>query len=176
MFTTYTPAFTDDDTVVPASYLNRIRVDIGNAIDGAGGGSYTPSSVINIQGAGFGTVDVVTLLEIKLGGQIVFPVGAQITDANNQTFTLAQGQVREFATPTGARVHDLSTTGVTTGSWIHFMRPAAGAFNIDINRSGFGGVYIVRLPAATWAAATVYYDGTNWRLRSHASATPGAHA
>lgn len=179
MFPTYTPAFTNDVSLIPAAYLNQIRIDVGRAIDGAGGGSYAPSAAIDVQGSGFGTIDVATMLEILLGGQIIHPVGAQIADVNNQTFALSGGLLREFATPTAARTHDLSVTGATAGSWIHFMRPAAGAFNIDINRSGFGAWPangIVRLPAATWSAGTVYYDGANWRLLTHAAAIPGTLA
>jgi len=176
MFYTYMPAVVDDTTVISASLLNYFRVNVARALDGVGGGSYTPSAVINVQGAGFGTVDVATLMEVKPGGQLVHAVGPAIDNTNNQTFTLAAGQVRAFAAPTGARVHDLSAVGVATGSWIHFTRPAAGVNNIDINRAGFGAVYIVRLPASTWSSATVYYDGANWRLLKTSAGTPGADA
>ncbi len=49
-FTTYTPAFTDDVSVIPAAYLNQIRVDMGRAIDGTNGGTYTPTADIIING------------------------------------------------------------------------------------------------------------------------------
>ena len=181
MFYTYMPAAVNDTTVIPAALLNRLRVDIGRAIDGTGGGSYTPAAVIDVEGSGFGTIDIATLLEVKLGGQSVDPLGAQIADVNNSTFALADGQVREFAANGGARIHDLSAVGAVYGSWIHFIGLPANAGVIDINRSGFGANYVVRLPAGAWSCATVYYGADAgvdaWRLlRASSGCTPGADA
>ena len=179
MFYTYMPAAVDNTTVVPASLLNYFRVNIGRAIDGAAGGSYTPSAVLNVQGSGFGTIDIATLLEVKIGGQSVDPLGVQIADIDNSTFALADGQIREFAANGGNRVHDLSAVGATSGSWIHFIGLPGNAGTIKINRAGFGaGVEIVTMPAAAWSCATVYYDALgNWRLdRASSLCTPGPNA
>jgi hypothetical protein len=178
MFYTYMPAAVDDTTAIPAALLNRLRVDIGRAIDGTGGGSYTPASVINVQGSGFGTINVATMLEVKLGGQYVDPVGAQIADVNNQTFALAGGQIREFAANGGNRVHDLSNADATPGSWIHFVALPGNVGSIKINRAGFGaGVEIVTMPAAQWGCATVYRNGAAWRLlRASGNCTAGPDA
>lgn len=178
MFYLYLPPFTDDANLIPAAYLNQIRVNVGNAIDSNAGGSYAPTTAIDILGAGMGSADVTTLWEVLLGGQTVDPVGATIADANNQTFALAAGQVRQFAANTGAHIHDMSTTGAVVGSWIHFIGNVGSAGTETINRTGFGGPpFIVQLPAAAYSSATLYFDGLGvWRLLRHVNATPGAHA
>lgn len=51
-FTTYTPAFSDDITTIPAAFLNQIRVDMGRAVDGTNGGTYTPAAALIIGGSG----------------------------------------------------------------------------------------------------------------------------
>jgi hypothetical protein len=45
-------AFTDNVTVVTASFLNWVRTNLPKAVDGVGGGTYTPSDTITINGAG----------------------------------------------------------------------------------------------------------------------------
>jgi hypothetical protein len=175
-FGTYVVAFVDGYGVVPAAPLNQWRTDIALALDGCAGGSYAPGAPINIGGAGFGTIDVRTLSEVAVGGQRVFPVGATITDVDLQTVTLAQGQFREFATPTAQRDHYISETGAVPGSWIHLTRPATGNFPIILHRPAEAGA-IVTLPNLTWSSATVYFDSSGlWRLLDTSAGTPGAHA
>lgn len=173
---TYTPAFVNDVSVIPAAALNLWRLEMPMAIDGAGGGSYAPTAPINIQGAGLGTAYVVTLAEIAVGGQLAFPVGANIPDADTD-LTIADGQVRACLPPnTVQRDHSLLYTGVKTGSWIHVIRPAAGGFPILLHRYG-EAQDIVSLPAGGWASATCYVNSAGlWRLRTHEGGIPGAHA
>jgi len=45
-FTLYMPAFVDDVSVIPAAYLNKMRVDSSRAIDGTAGGAYAPAADI----------------------------------------------------------------------------------------------------------------------------------
>lgn len=175
----YATVFKDDHHVVPAAALNQWRTQLPQAIDGCTGGSYAPAAPLTIKGAGIGTATVATLLEIQLGGQIVRPVGPEVADTNNQTLLLSAGQIRVFAAPVLAgRRHELSVIGATAGSWMHFIYPDGGAFAVAINRTGFaGGVDIVQIPPATIASATVYYDGTNWRLFDcDGGAVPGPNA
>jgi len=178
-FSTYTPAFVDDHHTIPAAAIESWRVRMCQAIDGCTGGSYAPAAPLTIKGAGIGTATVATLLEIQLGGQIVRPVGPEVADTNNQTLLLSAGQIRVFAAPVIAgRRHELSVIGATAGSWMHFIYPDGGAFAVAINRTGFvSSVDIVQIPPTTIASATVYYDGTNWRLFDcDGGAVPGPNA
>lgn len=48
---TWATPFTDNTSTIPADFLNSyVRTQIPRAIDGVGGGIYTPSTVIDIQG------------------------------------------------------------------------------------------------------------------------------
>lgn len=49
---------TDDVSTIPAAELNAAGVDIERAIDGAGGGSYSPSTAITIGGSGINVTGV----------------------------------------------------------------------------------------------------------------------
>lgn len=49
-FTLYATPFVDGTSRVPSVWLNKVRVDTSQAIDGAGGGAYTPTAKIQIGG------------------------------------------------------------------------------------------------------------------------------
>jgi len=53
-FSLFGTAFTDGVDVVSAGFLNWVRTNLVKAIDGTGGGAYTPSSTIDIGGQGLG--------------------------------------------------------------------------------------------------------------------------
>lgn len=50
-FSTWASVFVDNVSTISAAFLNQIRVDIGRAIDGTGGGTYTPTAPITVSGA-----------------------------------------------------------------------------------------------------------------------------
>jgi len=165
---------TASTTTIPASLLNALRVWFPDMLDGAAGGSWTPTSAITIGGSGL-TIASTAGLTVSATGMLTLVPGGDITDSNNQTLGPANGMIQRFTNPIGARVHDMVAAG-NNGRMVFLVRNATGAFNIDINRSGFGATYIVRLPASTWSAALLFDDGTNWRLLLGAGATAGAHA
>lgn len=53
-FTTWASAFVDGVDTISAAFLNQIRVDVGRAVDGNAGGTYTPSGTLAINGAAGG--------------------------------------------------------------------------------------------------------------------------
>jgi len=173
---TTTTVHKDDLTVIPAADLNSWRTDLPQGLDGAAGGDYVPGGKINVQGSGFGTIEVHTLSEVLVGGQRVFPLGAIVADTDGQLLTLAGGQIREFDEPTAQRDHEISTVGATLGSWIQFTRPVLGNFAIILHRVGEAAA-IVTLPNLTWSSATVYYDSAgDWRLLDTSGGNPGLDA
>lgn len=171
--------YTDDVDVIKGSEATGIDTNQSNAIDGAAGGSYTPTGPINITdagGGGLGDVDVTGTVTMKSGAMLEFTAGATISNTDNQTIDPADGLIREFAAPTaGQRDHDIVAAG-NKGRMVWITRPSSGGNAIVIHRSGFAGAAIATLPASAWSSVLLYDDGTNWRLLDHADATPGAHA
>lgn len=164
--------------VLPSAHMTSITGQLPYAIDGNGGGSYSPTGAINISdasGGGLGNVDVMGAFEITTSGFLHLRHGPTIADSDNQTLTPAVGIMQEFAVPAGTRNHDIVAAG-NDGRCFIVRRPATGAFGIIIHRSGFAGAAIVTLPLSTWAAALLYDDGTNWRLGLQGSCTLGADA
>lgn len=79
-FATWTPAFTDNVSTIPAAALNQWRVDIGRAMDGTGGSAgtpYAPATQILIAGSG-----------LKIQGSAPFDtaVGTVSTFSGTQAF------------------------------------------------------------------------------------------
>jgi len=74
-FTLYMPAFVDDVSVIPAAFLNKVRVDSSRAIDGTSGGAYAPAASLDIGGAG---VDMQGLNHLLTGGLTVTGAGSNV--------------------------------------------------------------------------------------------------
>lgn len=71
MFVTWSPAFVDDSSTIPASFLNMVRVNLGRSIDavmGSEGLAYAPSTPIIFGGSG-----------LRLESNTVFAAGHTIT-------------------------------------------------------------------------------------------------
>lgn len=157
---------------ITATQANQMDENHTHAVDGVGGGTYAPASAINVGGSGV-TMQGPLIMSGSLAVKQYRTTTA--TDVDNQTFGPTH-DIIVFPTPGAARDHDLVAAG-TTGRTITFKRPATGNFDIQIRRSGFVGNDIVTLVALQNAVATVFDDGTNWRLLHFSpQATPGADA
>lgn len=167
----------DGSDAITARQLNAWDVNLSRAIDGAEGGDYATNGPINIDdgsGGALNNLSIIGLLRFKLGAFLQLLVGTAIADSADLTLDPADGQYREFTAPTANRNHDMVAAG-HTGKLLRLTRADAAGFGITIRRSGFAGSYIVLL-SNPQSYALLYDDGTNWRLLSHANATPGAHA
>lgn len=168
--------WSNDVDTITATEINAIDTNQSRAVDGFAGGIYTPTGSCYIQGTGGFRADLrgqsfvrgtgtTGLVLFEVGSLLAFTPGADISDANNQTISPANGLTREFTVPTGARAHDLvSPVAFDSGTLLTLIRPAGGAFNIVIRRSGFAGDDLVTLQASTWASATFYIKGGVWRM------------
>ncbi len=183
---------TDLIDVLKAAKLMLLDTQVSRAVDGTGGGLYTPTAPIKITsaaGGGIGDSDLVGFLSMAsgatigaAGGALVrFFVGSFLDLAVNDTpvpddnsdIDPAAGQIRQCATPTAQRDHHLTASG-NRGRWVLIIRGAAGGSPIILHRPGSAGA-IATLPANVWAFAFIYDDGANWRL-GMTSGTPGADA
>src|SRR6185369_8651833 len=84
----------DDVSTIPAAELNAAGVDIERAIDGAGGGSYSPSTAITIGGSGVNVTGPALLGHIgnsTLFGMIGTSGSANITMGSGAFLTWLSG-------------------------------------------------------------------------------------
>lgn len=158
--------------VLASADLNTIALQQPDALDGAAGGSYTPSSAITVNGSGM----VIGGSGLSLNGVLDLSVGSDISDTNNQTIDPADGTIQRFADTTGARDHDLVSAGNSGRLLLVMAAVRDSPEDITIRRSGYAGNYIVQLPYSAWCWAILYDDGTNWRLGAHEGCTVGTDA
>lgn len=105
--------------------------------------------------------------------------GVDLSDAD-QTIDTSMGDTFFCAQPAANRVITIRQTTLPThisGEEITIVRPAAGAFTIQIWKEG-GAAPMVTLDASTWAAARfVFKASTNWKLKMRSpGVTVGAEA
>ena len=140
-FSTYTPAFTDDVSVIPSTYLNQIRVDMGRAVDGNAGGTYAGVITWNGMqtfggGATLPAADTFTNAGsiIHSGNSLVQRRLAVLGDADADILPNVD-EYRFTTAPTVARTFTLRHTGVPVplaGSRIRVIITIASAFNVAI--------------------------------------------
>ena len=89
--------WTDNVDTITATQLNTIDTNVSNALDGAGGGAYSPATVLEVDGAGIRTD------ELLLDGSVDLESGADIDVQSGATIGFASGstlQVDSTATMT----------------------------------------------------------------------------
>ncbi len=193
MFTKQWPTgLTDLVDIIKGLKLATLDTFVSRAIDGTGGGTYSPTTKIDITaagGSGLGDVDEVGTFTLKSGSLLTSASGAfikfiagSILDLplsptaipdDNSDVDPANGQIRLCTVPTAQQDHHLTASG-NRGRWVLFVRPPTGNFSIIFHRPGSAAA-IVTLPGNTWAFAFMFDDGTNWRL-GMTNGTPGAEA
>lgn len=181
--------WTDDIATITAAHINGIDINQSRAIDGNAGGAYTPSGVVEIDGSGFksdnigdstvtGAMDAAAtggIFRALVGGFLELRHGANIADTDNLTLDPADGLIREFATQSGDRDHDLVAAG-NDGRFLWLVAYDAVGRTFTIRRSGFAGASIVAMNVNPWSFAVLRDNGTNWRLLGGYSITPGTLA
>jgi hypothetical protein len=171
-------------SVLPARILNELDIFQSQAVDGAAGGSYTPTADINIYnecGGYLSAAHVHEQMHFKGAGspRTRWNYGT-LPNADNQDIGISSGgQLLRFEAPGGNHDHDMDATGAVAGDWLVLQR-ANNANTITIRRDGSGYAgpnNIVQFAAAAFGTAYLYFDGTNWRLGLyHGGATAGADA
>lgn len=177
----------DHTTTATATELNAIGVACASAVDAVGGGTITPSAIINLNGSGaaFGTDGGVGMVSCRNTGAFVRTGSAATmtervasTVADSDTLLTVASDFFLCSTPTADRYHGLSNTGASNGMRIIVKRPATGNFVVVIRRNATGaGAAIVTMAALTDTSAEFWFVGGVWRLGPYsAGCTPGAES
>jgi len=163
----------DDVTSVTSTEMNALDANQALAIDGAGGGTYTPSSNLEItdgSGGSIGDLKVTARLRFQSGTnpRMTFKRGTTIADTDSQTLSVASGQFIDITDATGLRQHFLSNTLAQAGDFITLRHSSGGGSNVEFYKDGgtvgVAADRIVTLVGGSHCTATVYHDGTDWRL------------
>lgn len=170
-FTLWTPAFTDFISLVPAAFLNKIRTELAQAIDGAGGGDYTPTSKIRILGTEgvewAGTSNgawprvssrtVTQHVPLVIVGTSQADIPSTATDAHQRI------ALSDIANVQAVRTTEASAAGNYT--WLSLGRPPDGSTmtQVVVKTKGTAGGASNPADKATykiirWAAATAFQD------------------
>lgn len=183
-FALYGSAFVAGVTKVGADFLNNIRTAVSRAVDGTGGGAYTPSATIDIDGAGMniGAAGGAGLVTCRRTGALTVAGNSATTTwrvpsavADADTMLTIANDMFLCSTPTADRYHGLSNTGAVHGMKVTIKRPNTGNFVVVIRRNATGaGAAIVTMAALTDTSAEFWYISGAWRLGPYsAGCTPG---
>jgi hypothetical protein len=140
-------------TAIPSAVLNAWRVAINSACDGVGGGVYTPTVTLEINGQGLyadpfgGYVRSTWTLTIDSGGSFITNAGATATFNSAVSFN-------------GNTQFDGSTNTVTAGTW-GFYAPCyvLGGTELKIGDSIAGVGHFVIDGSGSGAGSTMLLDG-----------------
>jgi hypothetical protein len=125
---TYNTAFVDDVSTIPADFLNSyVRTQIPKAIDGTGGGTYTPSATIEIQGTTGLTINGSgSAARLRYGSRsLTRAQSAMLYNATAGTFGL--GGINVGAGESAVQTFDRIPNGATlTAVKVYVDRAAAG--------------------------------------------------
>lgn len=167
--------------------LHHMQVNVSRALDGEGGGSYTPIGPINISdnagaGGALGNVDVHGLMLFSSVARVALKPGS-LPNTDNQTLGIASGgQILRFVPSAAVRQHQMDNAGATPGDWIIFISTAGSGNTLSLYKAGAAPGYaagdlIVQCAAGAHVCALLYFDGTDWRLGEHSpAALAGASA
>lgn len=131
-FSLFGSAFTDNVTVVTAAFLNYLRTSISQAIDGTGGGSYAPSSTIDIGGQGLGDSNLRGALTVVGSGGIFARFRDETATSGSVSITEADDVVRFTGTITGDVTITLPTD-IAEGRIIYVVGATPGSSAFDLN-------------------------------------------
>lgn len=138
-FTTWASAFTDDVSTITAAFLNQIRVDVGRAVDGNAGGTYTPSAVLAINGAGGGSffTDKCSGLVMAVGGTST--PGLVFSAASASYYPAANGMKEVISLPSSSTYttrfygHNITSYGIGLSTTVNADWDETGRqFNKDV--------------------------------------------
>lgn len=186
---TYALAFTDNVSQVSQDFLNLyVRTQIPKAVDGVGGGAYSPAVTLSIQGEGLEFVvksgKTITLnsgsIVARSGKEVLSGAGATTAwrtadgAAGDTTYDVTYDEVRAPASASGSptiyTLRDATSPAPVAGNRIRFSRNGAALTNsIRIIRET-GSTILATLGSssgsfAEFCFATAPTDATaRWRL------------
>jgi hypothetical protein len=125
---TWATPFTDNTSLIPASFLNDyVRTQLPKALDGTGGGTYSPSVVIEIQGtAGLKVNGIGTARRLQYGSESLTRV--QLGPLENRSANTVSYSVISVAAGQVAYQHldKLPDNSVLTAVSVYFLRTPTG--------------------------------------------------
>jgi len=177
MFSPWSTPFTDDVSVIPAAVLNKWRLELPQAIDGTGGGSYSPTSVIIIDGAQ--GIQVAAPYNYKLGSrQVTRQQGMIWADKNAGAAWRRQVSATKFS-------GSLESLTLSAADWLSIMLDrlpegqALDEVHVFYEPNHAAAAYsdppvLTNLPTASLFKVTA--DGTETQIGSSASADGSSKA
>ena len=168
-------------SVVPARFWNMVRRQLAIALDGSGGGSYSPVDILEIVGAGLaGYFHAITATEVLTWGALAQDVHRVARISQDSDFTVRDGAVKHdiiqvngdvlTATRT-CTVAVASDSGVTRGEVVYVVLDTP-ADTLDVASEGGASNPLITLGGGAntdpeWCA--IWYDGLagEWKLLAH---------
>lgn len=144
--------FTDNVSVVVASFLNWIRTNLPSALDGVGGGPSTPTAAIEVNGAGFKSDNIgdsTVTGALTIDGDVTFASSGTTSSGPDRriaeridTTTLSDANVNVHAN--GARADVYRFAGAITANRIWTLQDAdeGEVIRIITDQTGAGAVTI----------------------------------
>lgn len=121
---------TDDLSVVTAAEFNNAGVYISRAIDGVGGGTYTPTAPIDIAGSNGIRIASTGFLTVQSGGTLTFASGSAVTG----TLAIAATTTASDFTMSGTNKVKLASRSITR---TQAVMPSPTSATWTINAQGF---------------------------------------
>jgi hypothetical protein len=177
--------WSDDISTITATEINTIDLNQSRAIDGTGGGTYTPSGALTFGGAGGVTIANTNTLTVAgamtvsgtqtLSGQLVLSgSGAailyRVLSLPDSNLTVLGRQYDVLLVPsnlTATRLYTLTSTGAQVGHVVRIVRadvnmgntaPSAFGANLDL-----GGTGPWAMRPSKWSYVHVLWTGSQWQ-------------